>query len=93
MLESQLEVVKSKDWDELLANDDLSKYDEIQKILGSSLDNHSTNSVESQAIDQPAAEKSQESQAPKQDQKAAAKPAAKMMARRSLSFLTVRHTS
>lgn len=77
MLESQLEVVKSKDWDELLANDDLSKYDEIQKILGSSLDNHSTNSVESQAIDQPVAEKSQESQAPKQGQKASAKPAAK----------------
>lgn len=61
MLESQLEVVKSKDWDDLLANDDLSRYDEIQKILGSGLDNHSTNSVESQSIDQPVVEEEPQS--------------------------------
>lgn len=47
MLESQLQVVKSKDWDTLLANDDLSKYDEIQKILGSRLDKDSGSSVKS----------------------------------------------
>lgn len=54
MLESQLEVVKSKDWDELLANDDLSQYDEIEKILGSRVDKVSNESVESTATDQPA---------------------------------------
>lgn len=47
MLESQLEVVKSDEWDSLLANDDLSKYDEIQKILGSRVDKDSNQSVES----------------------------------------------
>ena len=47
MLESQLEVVKSDEWDSLLANDDLSKYDEIQKILGSRVDKDSAQSVES----------------------------------------------
>ncbi|WP_373841669.1 DivIVA domain-containing protein [Limosilactobacillus sp.] len=47
MLESQLEVVKSDEWDKLLATDDTDKYDEIQKILGTNLDNHSTDSVES----------------------------------------------
>lgn len=47
MLESQLEVVKSDEWDSLLANDDLSKYDEIQKILGSRVDKDSDQSVES----------------------------------------------
>lgn len=46
MLESQLEVVKSDEWDTLLANDDLSKYDEIQKILGSRVDKDSNQSVE-----------------------------------------------
>lgn len=60
MLESQLEVVKSDEWDKLLANDDLDKYDEIQKILGTRLDSDSTQSVEStttntSAVDQPAA--------------------------------------
>lgn len=54
MLESQLEVVKSKDWDELLANDDLSQYDEIEKILGPRVDKVSNESVESTATDQPA---------------------------------------
>ncbi len=55
MLESQLEVVKSNDWDELLKNDDLSQYDEIEKILGSRLDKVSNESVESTATDaQPA---------------------------------------
>ena len=54
MLESQLEVVKSKDWHELLANDDLSQYDEIEKILGSRVDKVSNESVESTATDQPA---------------------------------------
>lgn len=55
MLESQLEVVKSSDWDDLLATDDLSKYDEIQRILGSHLDSDSDNSVESSATAQSAA--------------------------------------
>ncbi|HIW70212.1 MAG TPA: DivIVA domain-containing protein [Candidatus Limosilactobacillus merdipullorum] len=55
MLESQLEVVKSKDWDTLLANDDLSKYDEIQKILGSRLDKDSDDSVKSSPSSQPTA--------------------------------------
>lgn len=68
MLESQLEVVKSKDWDTLLANDDLSKYDEIQKILGSRLDKDSDDSVKSSpssqptASSQPAAEKTPSSE-------------------------------
>lgn len=56
MLESQLEVVKSKDWDTLLANDDLSKYDEIQKILGSRLDKDSSSSVQSSPSSQPTAD-------------------------------------
>lgn len=80
MLESQLEVVKSKDWDTLLANDDLGKYDEIQKILGSRLDKNSDDSVEStqssqSPADQPAVEDQQAvndqaaaSQAPASDQ-------------------------
>lgn len=50
MLESQLEVVRSSDWDELLANDDLSQFDEIEKILGSNLDNKSNASVESGSV-------------------------------------------
>ena len=49
MLESQLEVIKSSEWDKLLESDDLSKYDEIEKILGSRLDSPSTSSVESTA--------------------------------------------
>lgn len=58
MLESQLEVVKSDEWDKLLANDDLDKYDEIQKILGTRLDSDSSQSVEStttntNTVDQP----------------------------------------
>lgn len=52
MLESQLEVVKSDEWDTLLANDDLSKYDEIQKILGSRVDKDSDQSVESSPLSQ-----------------------------------------
>lgn len=56
MLESQLEVVNSKDWDTLLANDDLSKYDEIQKILGSRLDKDSDSSVKSSLSSQPTAD-------------------------------------
>lgn len=59
MLESQLEVVKSKDWDTLLANDDLSKYDEIQKILGSRLDKDSASSVQSSASSQSTANSEQ----------------------------------
>lgn len=64
MLESQLEVVKSDEWDKLLANDDLAQYDEIQKILGTRLDSNSADSVEStttttsddQPVSQPQAE-------------------------------------
>lgn len=48
MLESQLEVVKSSDWDELLANTDMSDYTEIQKILGSKVDNDQASSVDSE---------------------------------------------
>lgn len=50
MLESQLEVVKSNEWDKLLADEDLDQYNEIQKILGKNLDNDSSESVESTAI-------------------------------------------
>lgn len=50
MLESQLEVVKSDEWDKLLADEDLDQYNEIQKILGKNLDNDSLESVESTAI-------------------------------------------
>ena len=56
MLESQLEVVKSDEWDKLLATDSTDKYDEIQKILGASLDKHSDDSVESSIISSDAAE-------------------------------------
>lgn len=56
MLESQLEVVKSDEWDKLLASDSTDKYDEIQKILGASLDKHSDDSVESSTISSDAAE-------------------------------------
>ncbi len=58
MLESQLEVVKSSDWDQLLANDDTDKYEEIQKALGNKVDNDQSASVQSDAtsvVDQPAA--------------------------------------
>lgn len=54
MLESQLEVVKSSDWDELLANDDLSKYGEIEQILGDKVDNSQSSNVESNANSQEA---------------------------------------
>ena len=60
MLESQLEVVKSSEWDELLANDDISQYDEIENILGSNLDKNSEGSVQSTPI----AEEQPSSQAP-----------------------------
>lgn len=56
MLESQLEVVKSSDWDQLLANDDTDKYEEIQKSLGNKVDNDQSASVQSDAtsvVDQP----------------------------------------
>ncbi|MDM8332081.1 DivIVA domain-containing protein [Limosilactobacillus pontis] len=56
MLESQLEVVKSDEWDKLLATDSTDKYDEIQKILGASLDKRSDDSVESSTISSDAAE-------------------------------------
>lgn len=47
MLESQLEVVKSKDWDNLLSEVDVSSYDEIEKVLGKTLDNTGNQSVNS----------------------------------------------
>ncbi|WP_295730137.1 DivIVA domain-containing protein [uncultured Limosilactobacillus sp.] len=50
MLESQLEVVKSNDWDELLANTDMSDFTEIQKILGNKVDNPQASSVNSDTI-------------------------------------------
>lgn len=51
MLESQLEVVKSSDWDDLLANGDLSDYSEIQKIMGNKVDNNGDSSVSSNVTD------------------------------------------
>jgi cell division initiation protein len=50
MLESQLEVVKSDEWDKLLADDNPEQYDEIQKMFGNDLDKNSSESVESTAI-------------------------------------------
>lgn len=47
MLESQLEVVKSSDWDELLANTDMSDFPEIEKIMGNKVDNSQESSVNS----------------------------------------------
>ncbi|KRM02851.1 DivIVA domain-containing protein [Limosilactobacillus gastricus] len=47
MLESQLEVLHGEDWDQLLADDDYSKLDDLEKILGSRLDSDSSESVES----------------------------------------------
>lgn len=47
MLESQLEVVRSNDWDTLLKEVDVSSFDEIQKVLGQTLDNSTNQSVNS----------------------------------------------
>ena len=47
MLESQLEVVRSNDWDTLLKEVDVSSCDEIQKVLGQTLDNSVNQSVNS----------------------------------------------
>ncbi|WP_137601743.1 DivIVA domain-containing protein [Paucilactobacillus nenjiangensis] len=47
MLESQLEVVRSNDWDTLLKEVDVSSFDEIQKVLGQTLDNSVNQSVNS----------------------------------------------
>lgn len=47
MLESQLAVVNSSDWDSLLQQADPSSYDEIQKVLGKTLDNEGNQSVNS----------------------------------------------
>ncbi|KIS03081.1 DivIVA domain-containing protein [Paucilactobacillus wasatchensis] len=47
MLESQLAVVNSSDWDSLLQEADASSYDEIQKVLGKTLDNYGNQSVNS----------------------------------------------
>ncbi|WP_137597174.1 DivIVA domain-containing protein [Paucilactobacillus kaifaensis] len=49
MLESQLAVVNSSDWDSLLQQADPSSYDEIQKVLGKTLDNQGNQSVNSMA--------------------------------------------
>ncbi|KRM62339.1 cell division initiation protein [Paucilactobacillus vaccinostercus DSM 20634] len=48
MLESQLGVVTSDDWDDLLKESDVSSYDEIQKVLGKTLDNEGNQSVNSE---------------------------------------------
>lgn len=47
MLESQLEVVRSNDWDTLLKEVNVSSFDEIQKVLGQTLDNSVNQSVNS----------------------------------------------
>lgn len=50
MLESQLEVVKSKDWDQLLSETNTADYAEIQHVLKEdNLDNHDNSSVNSEA--------------------------------------------
>ncbi|MFC6171751.1 DivIVA domain-containing protein [Loigolactobacillus jiayinensis] len=51
MLESQLEIVKSKDWDELLAHDDDGQDKAIQQILQQRLDNAEASSVNSNQSD------------------------------------------
>lgn len=56
MLESQLGVVKSDDWDDLLKESDVSSYDEIQKVLGKSLDNGGNQSVNSDSASESVAE-------------------------------------
>lgn len=47
MLESQLEIVRSKDWDELLAHDDGAQDEAIQKIINQHLDSSEAAGVES----------------------------------------------
>lgn len=47
MLESQLEIVRSKDWDELLAHDDGAQDEAIQQILQQRLDNTEASGVNS----------------------------------------------
>jgi len=59
MLESQLEVVKSNDWDSLLKEGSMSSYEEIKKVVGDRLDNAVAQGVDSNsatADDQPVAE-------------------------------------
>ena len=75
MLESQLEVVKSDEWDKLLANDDLDKYDEIQKILGTQLDSDSSQSVESTTTNTNTVEQPEPAAAPVKTEPASDQPA------------------
>jgi len=49
MLESQLEVVKSNDWDSLLKEGSMSSYEEIKKVVGDRLDNDAAQGVNSDA--------------------------------------------
>lgn len=49
MLESQLEVVKSNDWDSLLKEGSMSSYEEIKKVVGDRLDNDQSQGVNSDA--------------------------------------------
>ncbi|WP_057879404.1 DivIVA domain-containing protein [Levilactobacillus paucivorans] len=49
MLESQLEVVKSNDWDSLLKEGSMSSYEEIKKVVGDRLDNGAAQGVNSTA--------------------------------------------
>ncbi|PWG00644.1 DivIVA domain-containing protein [Levilactobacillus bambusae] len=48
MLESQLDVVNSKDWDDLLKEGSASSYEEIQRVIGDQLDNDEANAVNSE---------------------------------------------
>lgn len=48
MLESQLEVVKSNDWDELLKEGSMSSYEEIKKVVGDRLDKAPEQGVDSE---------------------------------------------
>lgn len=69
MLESQLGVVTSSDWDTLLKESDVSSYDEIQKVLGKTLDNEGSQSVNSEPASEVTAtpESDQPTQAPVTD--------------------------
>ncbi|GEO74669.1 cell division protein DivIVA [Levilactobacillus namurensis] len=49
MLESQLEVVKSNDWDSLLKEGSMSSYEEIKKVVGDRLDKAADQGVNSEA--------------------------------------------
>ncbi|MFD1548439.1 DivIVA domain-containing protein [Levilactobacillus fuyuanensis] len=66
MLESQLEVVKSNDWDSLLKEGSMSSYEEIKKVVGDRLDNDAAQGVNSNTS-QPSGETAVADDAPVQE--------------------------